>query len=224
MTARRLWIGYRLCTTAWTRSTRTTPSCAKPDVSRSRQRRSATRHYGYGVGLKPSLPQSLEAVVRCENQCPAPAGVQLHSGASAAELAKGWIKTPGRAGSRHPIAYPPWPRCLGLDPAAMTDTVTRRNRCCDAKDDIEFRRKLMLEPIVEKPFYAVEPSPSMQNTQGGPRRNERRRSDRTPRHRAANWAHLRLVVPGHRQHRRMPGLPPRFRAEFSGRKALVIAA
>jgi len=31
----------------------------------------------------------------------------------------------------------------------------------------------MLEPILEKPFYAVELSPSMLNTQGGPRRNEK---------------------------------------------------
>ena len=31
----------------------------------------------------------------------------------------------------------------------------------------------MLEPIAEKPFYAIELSPSMLNTQGGPRRNEK---------------------------------------------------
>jgi predicted oxidoreductase len=31
----------------------------------------------------------------------------------------------------------------------------------------------MLEPIAEGPFYAVELSPSMLNTQGGPRRNEK---------------------------------------------------
>jgi hypothetical protein len=48
---------------------------------------------------------------------------------------------------------------LGLDPAAMTNTVTHRNHCCDAKDEIEFGRKLMLESIVEKPFYAIELSP-----------------------------------------------------------------
>ena len=41
----------------------------------------------------------------------------------------------------------------------------------------------MLAPIVEKPFYAVELSPSMLNTQGGPRRNEKGqivRPDGTP--------------------------------------------
>jgi predicted oxidoreductase len=31
----------------------------------------------------------------------------------------------------------------------------------------------MMHPLVERPFYAVELSPSMLNTQGGPRRNER---------------------------------------------------
>jgi predicted oxidoreductase len=31
----------------------------------------------------------------------------------------------------------------------------------------------MLEPIAEGPFYAVALSPSMLNTQGGPRRNEK---------------------------------------------------
>jgi predicted oxidoreductase len=41
----------------------------------------------------------------------------------------------------------------------------------------------MMEPIVDKPFYAVELSPSMLNTQGGPRRNEKGqilRPDGTP--------------------------------------------
>jgi predicted oxidoreductase len=62
---------------------------------------------------------------------------------------------------------------LGLDPAALTDTVRRWNRACDAQHDAEFGRTLMLEPIADGPFYAVELSPSMLNTQGGPRRNER---------------------------------------------------
>ena len=41
----------------------------------------------------------------------------------------------------------------------------------------------MLEPIAVGPFYAVELSPSMLNTQGGPRRNEKAqivRPDGTP--------------------------------------------
>ncbi len=41
----------------------------------------------------------------------------------------------------------------------------------------------MMAPIADGPFYAVELSPSMLNTQGGPRRNERGqivRPDGTP--------------------------------------------
>ena len=47
----------------------------------------------------------------------------------------------------------------------------------------EFGRTLMLAPFGSGPFYAVEMSPSMLNTQGGPRRNERAqivRPDGTP--------------------------------------------
>ena len=62
---------------------------------------------------------------------------------------------------------------VGLDPTALEGTVGRWNRYCEAKHDPEFGRTLMMEPIVERPFYAVELSPSMLNTQGGPRRNEK---------------------------------------------------
>jgi succinate dehydrogenase/fumarate reductase flavoprotein subunit len=84
---------------------------------------------------------------------------------NSAELAKGWIKTAD--------SLPALARVLGLDPAALSDTVHRWNRHCDAGRDAYFGRKLMLAPIADKPFYAVELSPSMLNTQGGPRRNER---------------------------------------------------
>jgi predicted oxidoreductase len=72
---------------------------------------------------------------------------------------------------------------VGLDPAALEATVSRWNRFCDAKHDADFGRTLMLAPIVDKPFYAVELLPSMLNTQGGPRRNEKGqivRPDGTP--------------------------------------------
>ena len=62
---------------------------------------------------------------------------------------------------------------VGLDPASLEDSVNRWNRACEAKHDAEFGRKLMLAPILKGPFYAIEMSPSMLNTQGGPRRNER---------------------------------------------------
>jgi len=84
---------------------------------------------------------------------------------------------------------------LGVDPAALVDTVTRWNRCCDAKRDTEFGRKLMLELIAEKPFYAVELSPSDAEHAGRPEaERERTRSygpaERRSRGSAAqvNWA------------------------------------
>jgi succinate dehydrogenase/fumarate reductase flavoprotein subunit len=94
---------------------------------------------------------------------------------NSAELAKGWIKT---ADSLADLAS-----MVGLDPDMLVDTVNRWNRACDAGHDADFGRTLMLAPIVAKPFYAVELSPSMLNTQGGPRRNEKGqivRPDGTP--------------------------------------------
>jgi succinate dehydrogenase/fumarate reductase flavoprotein subunit len=92
-----------------------------------------------------------------------------------AELAKGWIKS---GDSIADLA-----RKIGLDPAALSGTVERWNGFCAAGKDAEFDRKMMLEPIAQGPFYAVELSPSMLNTQGGPRRNEKAqivRPDGTP--------------------------------------------
>lgn len=84
---------------------------------------------------------------------------------NSAELAKGWIK---RAHSIPALAS-----VLGLDPATLDETVRRWNTFCGGGRDEDFGRKLMLSPIVDGPFFAVELSPSMLNTQGGPRRNER---------------------------------------------------
>ena len=84
---------------------------------------------------------------------------------NSAELAKGWIKT---ANSISALAS-----VVGLDPGGLWDTVRRWNRYCDAGQDPDFGRTLMMAPIGAAPFYAVELSPSMLNTQGGPRRNEK---------------------------------------------------
>ena len=92
-----------------------------------------------------------------------------------AELAKGWIKT---ADSIAGLAS-----MLGLDPAKLQDTVAQWNRYCEVGRDPDFGRTLMTEPIAGGPFYAVELSPSMLNTQGGPRRNQKGeivRPDGTP--------------------------------------------
>ena len=81
------------------------------------------------------------------------------------ELAKGWIKTADSLSALAPK--------IGLDPATLEATVARWNHACETKHDAEFGRTLMLTPLANGPFYAVELSPSMLNTQGGPRRNEK---------------------------------------------------
>jgi succinate dehydrogenase/fumarate reductase flavoprotein subunit len=84
---------------------------------------------------------------------------------NSAELAKGWIR---QADTISALAS-----LVGLDPGTLEETVKRWNRLCAGGCDDDFGRKLMLAPIVDGPFYAVELSPSMLNTQGGPRRNEK---------------------------------------------------
>lgn len=84
---------------------------------------------------------------------------------NSAELAKGWIKSANNIASLASI--------IGVDPTALTKTVGRWNSHCAANHDADFGRTLMLAPLSNGPFYAVELSPSMLNTQGGPRRNER---------------------------------------------------
>ena len=91
------------------------------------------------------------------------------------ELAKGWIK---KADSVAELA-----QVIGVDPAALDASVTAWNGHVAAGHDAEFGRTLMMTPIANGPFYAVEMSPSMLNTQGGPRRNEKAeivRPDGTP--------------------------------------------
>jgi len=80
-----------------------------------------------------------------------------------AELANGWIKSRGTIAALAPA--------IGLDARTLVDTVNRWNEHCEKEEDFDFGRTQMLVPIAEPPFYALELSPSMLNTQGGPRRN-----------------------------------------------------
>jgi succinate dehydrogenase/fumarate reductase flavoprotein subunit len=91
------------------------------------------------------------------------------------ELQRGWIK---RAESLADLAA-----SVGLEPGALEESVRRWNRSCENGGDPEFGRRKMLVPISKPPFYAIELSPAMLNTQGGPRRNARGqivRPDDTP--------------------------------------------
>jgi succinate dehydrogenase/fumarate reductase flavoprotein subunit len=81
------------------------------------------------------------------------------------ELAKGWIRSADTLAGLV--------QAVGLPATALGKTVMEWNRfCADGRDD-DFGRTQMLAPIGLGPYYAVELSPSMLNTQGGPRRNER---------------------------------------------------
>ena len=62
---------------------------------------------------------------------------------------------------------------LDLDGAALAGTVERWNGMVADGKDADFGRTLMMAPFGEGPYYAVELSPTMLNTQGGPRRNEK---------------------------------------------------
>jgi succinate dehydrogenase/fumarate reductase flavoprotein subunit len=92
-----------------------------------------------------------------------------------AELRRGWIK---KAGTVAALA-----EAIGLNPDALQASVKRWNDSCAGGKDPDFGRSKMLVPFGAPPFYAIELSPSMLNTQGGPRRNERGqivRPDSTP--------------------------------------------
>ena len=81
------------------------------------------------------------------------------------ELSKGWIKS---ASTLQSLAGQ-----LEISAVNLAESVQRWNSLCATGMDSDFGRVLMLRSFDQGPFYAVELSPSMLNTQGGPRRNER---------------------------------------------------
>lgn len=83
---------------------------------------------------------------------------------NSAEVAKGWIsqgKTIAELARR-----------LSIDAATLEKSVTRYNDHCRAGTDADFHRsKETLQPLATPPYYAVELSPWLVNTMGGPRRD-----------------------------------------------------
>jgi succinate dehydrogenase/fumarate reductase flavoprotein subunit len=84
---------------------------------------------------------------------------------NAAELEKGWIL---KAETLEALA-----ELIDLDPAVLTETVSRWNAMAEKGEDTDYGRSLMMQGFDAGPYYAVPLSPTMLNTQGGPRRNEK---------------------------------------------------
>ncbi len=84
---------------------------------------------------------------------------------NSAELQKGWIKTADTLAGLADV--------IDLDAERLSESVARWNTQAAAGMDEDFSRQLMLTPFDDGPYYAVEMSPSMLNTQGGPQRNEK---------------------------------------------------
>jgi succinate dehydrogenase/fumarate reductase flavoprotein subunit len=84
---------------------------------------------------------------------------------NSAEIEKGWIK---KADTISELA-----KKIGRDPKVLEETVSRYNRYCEAGEDPDFGREAkLLLPIKTPPYYAMEQTPAVLNTQGGPRRNK----------------------------------------------------
>ena len=81
------------------------------------------------------------------------------------ELARGWIRG---ADTLAQLAAD-----LELPVEALAHSVNAWNEHCARGVDTEFGRTKMMNRFDAGPYYAVELSPSMLNTQGGPRRNEK---------------------------------------------------
>jgi succinate dehydrogenase/fumarate reductase flavoprotein subunit len=65
---------------------------------------------------------------------------------------------------------------MGVDPAALADTIARWNKACAAGTDTDFDRPpSSMMAIEQPPYYAAELWPIVSNTQGGPRHDEAQR-------------------------------------------------
>ena len=81
------------------------------------------------------------------------------------EISRGWIDSSGTLGD---LAGK-----IGVNAAALEDTVREYNLGCERGEDILGRPKDKLVFLGPGPYYAMKLWPCLLNTQGGPRRNER---------------------------------------------------
>ena len=85
---------------------------------------------------------------------------------NAAEIERGWIK---KADTIDQLA-----QAMGIRADTVQQTVADFNLACIVGYDRSYDRAIdTLIPLVQPPFHAIEVWPTIYNTQGGPRRNER---------------------------------------------------
>jgi succinate dehydrogenase/fumarate reductase flavoprotein subunit len=100
-------------------------------------------------------------------------GKYVWSNDNSAELDKGWIfKGDTLAGLAAKIqGTDPSAESVGMDAAVLVDTVSQFNAGVMAKDPVFGREKIQMAPLTKAPFYAIEMSLALVNTQGGAERN-----------------------------------------------------
>ena len=82
-----------------------------------------------------------------------------------AEISRGWIDS---GGTLRDLAGK-----IGVQAAALENTVLEYNLGCEKGEDLLGRPKDKLVPLGPGPYYAMKLWPCLLNTQGGPRRNEK---------------------------------------------------
>ncbi|AYJ84718.1 FAD-binding protein (plasmid) [Sphingomonas paeninsulae] len=107
------------------------------------------------------------------------------------EIDKGWIK---KADTVVELA-----RLIGISPEALEHTVSRFNGAAGQGTDHDWGRTAdSLAALVSPPFYALELTPALVNTQGGPRRDKEARvigSDGAPIRRLYSAGELGSIYP-----------------------------
>ena len=113
-----------------------------------------------------SMPTPLPAYYIFDNIAAAIPVSASWSENNAEEVEKGWIV---KADTIEELAAK-----INIDPAALKATVDKYNGYVAAGEDLQYGRSAeKLVAVSEGPFYAIEIGPTMLNTQGGAKRNEK---------------------------------------------------
>ena len=160
-----VYYGYSLAMTFGSRST----IFVGPDGTRFINEAKMTRHGKmYTSGTYQTATTVLPAYAIFDEACFTAAPVTTSGGWSSdnmAELEKGWIV---KADTLAELAEK-----IGVDAAGLEKTVARYNWYCEQGEDYEFDRAAatLTALSAEGPYYAMELTPTLTNTQGGAVRN-----------------------------------------------------